>query len=49
MNKKIYSQPTLTDHGSVVEVTKGAIGYSFEPMGRMWWEEDSAQSTSKQK
>ena len=35
MNKKPYTQPTVTDHGSVVETTKGCFGYSFEPMGEM--------------
>ena len=38
MEKKPYTPPTLTDHGSVVETTKGIVGYTFEPVGRMWWE-----------
>ena len=33
MDKKPYTPPTLTDHGSVVEMTKGCFGYSFEPLG----------------
>ena len=35
MKKKPYTPPTVTDHGSVVETTKGMIGYSHEPMGEM--------------
>ncbi len=33
MEKKPYSPPTLTDHGSVVELTKGLIGYMYETHG----------------
>jgi hypothetical protein len=35
MDKKPYTPPTLTDHGSVVATTKGMFGFSFEPMGEM--------------
>ena len=35
MEKKPYTPPTITDHGSVVEKTKGMFGYSFEPMGEL--------------
>jgi hypothetical protein len=33
MQKKPYSRPTVTDHGSVVEKTKGRVGFSSEPIG----------------
>jgi len=33
MAKKPYTPPTVTDHGSVVEKTKGTIGTSVEFMG----------------
>ena len=33
MAKKPYTQPTITDHGSVVEKTKGTMGETFEFMG----------------
>jgi hypothetical protein len=33
MTKKPYTPPTLTDHGSVVETTKGCFGYTYEPLG----------------
>lgn len=33
MEKKPYTPPTVTDHGSVVEKTKGTIGTSYEFMG----------------
>lgn len=35
MDKRPYTPPTLTDHGSVVEKTNGCFGYSFEPMGEL--------------
>jgi len=33
MAKKPYTPPTVTDHGSVVEKTKGTIGTCTEFMG----------------
>jgi len=33
MAKKPYTQPTITDHGSVVEKTKGTMGETVEFMG----------------
>lgn len=33
MNKKPYTPPTVTDHGTIVETTKGCFGDCFEPMG----------------
>lgn len=33
MAKKPYTAPTVTDHGSVVEKTKGTIGTSVEFIG----------------
>ena len=38
--RKQYSTPTLTEHGSVVEKTKGMIGWSYEPWGWMYWDDD---------
>ena len=35
MEKKPYTKPTVTDHGSVVEKTKGRIGFTYEPIGQM--------------
>lgn len=36
MEKKTYTKPTLTDHGSIVEKTKGVTGWSWEPFGTFW-------------
>jgi hypothetical protein len=33
MEKKPYSPPTLTDHGSVIDLTKGVIGFCYEVHG----------------
>jgi hypothetical protein len=33
MQKKPYNPPTLTDHGSVVELTKGVLGWAYEIHG----------------
>ena len=38
MEKKPYTRPTLTDHGSVVAKTKGMLGGCFEPIGQMVWD-----------
>lgn len=40
MQKKPYNPPTVTDHGSIVEKTKGRIGFSHEPIGIYLAEED---------
>lgn len=40
MEKKPYTPPTLTDHGAVVEKTKGLMGFTWEYMGRRTVEED---------
>jgi hypothetical protein len=39
--KKQYSAPKLTDHGSVVEKTRGIMGWSYEPWGQMIYEDDT--------
>lgn len=31
--KKPYAAPTVTDHGKVVEETKGIVSYSWEVYG----------------
>ncbi len=41
MEKKPYNPPKLTEHGSVVEKTKGLLGWSYEVWGRIVWEEDA--------
>ena len=33
MQRKAYNPPTLTDHGPVVELTKGLIGFMYELHG----------------
>jgi len=33
MQKKSYTPPTVTEHGNVVEETKGVGGWSWEPIG----------------
>jgi hypothetical protein len=33
MHKKQYTPPTLTEHGKVVELTKGVLGWSYEIHG----------------
>ena len=40
MQKKPYTTPTVTDHGTVVEKTKGRVGFSYEPIGIYLAEED---------
>ncbi|MGH7470929.1 MAG: hypothetical protein ACRERX_20090 [Pseudomonas sp.] len=40
MEKKPYNPPKLTDQGSVIEQTKGLLGYSYEPWGNEIWDED---------
>jgi hypothetical protein len=38
--KKPYTVPKLTDHGSVIEQTKGMFGWSYEPWGQIVSEDD---------
>jgi len=40
MEKKTYTTPKLTEQGSVVEKTKGMMGWSYEPWGILLWEDD---------
>lgn len=40
MQKKPYIKPTVTDHGSVIEKTKGRIGYAYEPIGQFMMTDD---------
>jgi hypothetical protein len=35
MEKKPYTPPTVTDHGSVVDKTKGIAGFTWEPWGHI--------------
>ena len=39
--KKQYSAPKLTDHGCVVEKTRGIIGFNYEPWGQLICEDDT--------
>lgn len=41
MQKKPYVRPTVTDHGCVIEKTRGRVGFSFEPIGQMLVDEDT--------
>jgi hypothetical protein len=36
MQKKPYTQPTITDHGDAVEQTKGMTGRCWEVVGRSY-------------
>jgi hypothetical protein len=38
MEKKTYTTPKLTEHGSVINETKGVGADSYEFMGRDVWE-----------
>jgi hypothetical protein len=38
-DRKPYSTPTLTEQGSVVEKTKGMLGWAYEPWGFQWEDE----------